>query len=79
MQEMSWLSDGGLNGEIGLSVKHSRLSKNLYFGSKWYGIDCSKQYWEDIKPIFEYLDVKKQKDSKWSDYLIKKIMYIFYY
>lgn len=64
----------GIEWEIGLSVKHnhfavkhSRLSKNLDFGSKWYGIDCSKQYWEDIKPIFEYLDVEKQKDSKWSD------------
>ena len=60
--------------EIGLSVKHnhfavkhSRLSKNLDFGRKWYGIDCSEQYWEDIKPIFEYLDVEKQKESKWSD------------
>ena len=64
----------GIEWEIGLSVKHnhfavkhSRLSKNLDFGRKWYGVDCSEQYWEDIKPIFEYLDVEKQKDSKWSD------------
>jgi hypothetical protein len=64
----------GIEWEIGLSVKHnhfavkhSRLSKNLDFGNKWYGIECSKQYWEDIKPIFEYLDIEKQKDSKWSD------------
>ena len=57
----------GIEWEIGLSVKHSRLSKNLDFGNKWYGIDCSKQYWEDIKPIFEYLDVEKQKGAKWSD------------
>ena len=57
----------GIEWEIGLSVKHSRLSKNLDFGRKWYGIDCSKQYWEDIKPIFEYLDVEKQNGSKWSD------------
>lgn len=35
--------------EIGLSVKHnhfavkhSRMSKNLDFGRKWYGIECSK-------------------------------------
>lgn len=35
----------GIKWEIGLSVKHSRLSKNLDFGNKWYGIDCSKQYW----------------------------------
>lgn len=64
----------GIEWEIGLSVKHnhfavkhSRLSKNLDFGNKWYGINCSKKYWEDIKPIFDYLDIEKQKGSKWSD------------
>ena len=64
----------GIGWEIGLSVKHnhfavkhSRLSKNLDFGKKWYWVDCSEQYWEDIKPIFEYLDVEKEKGSKWSD------------
>ena len=64
----------GIEWEIGLSikhnhfaVKHSRISKNLDFGRKWYGIACSKQYWEDIKPIFEYLEIEKQKGSKWSD------------
>ena len=64
----------GIEWEIGLSVKHnhfavkhSRLSKNLDFGKKWYGINCSKQYWRDIKPIFDYLDCEKQKGSKWSD------------
>ncbi|UXN38006.1 HaeIII family restriction endonuclease [Avibacterium paragallinarum] len=64
----------GIKWEIGLSVKHnhfavkhSRLSKSLDFGKKWYGIDCSKQYWDDIKPIFDYLDNEKQNGSKWSD------------
>lgn len=64
----------GIEWEIGLSVKHnhfavkhSRLSKNLDFGNKWYGVNCSKQYWGDIKPVFEYLDMEKQKGSKWSD------------
>lgn len=64
----------GIKWEIGLSVKHnhfavkhSRLSKNLNFGKKWYGIDCSEQYWKDIKPIFDYLDDEKQNGSKWSD------------
>ena len=64
----------GIEWEIGLSVKHnhfavkhSRLSKNLDFGNKWYGINCSDQYWEDIKPIFEYLDIEKKKDRKWSE------------
>lgn len=64
----------GIEWEIGLSVKHnhfavkhSRLSKKLDFGEKWYGHKCSEEYWEDIKPIFEYLDDEKEKSTKWSD------------
>lgn len=60
--------------EIGLSVKHnnfavkhSRLSKGLDFGEKWYGIKCSDKYWEDIKPIFDYLENEKTKESSWRD------------
>ncbi len=58
----------GIKWEIGFSVKHnhfavkhSRLSKNIDFGKKWYGIECSKNYWEDIKPIFDYLEEEKLK------------------
>lgn len=64
----------GIEWEIGLSVKHnhfavkhSRLSKKLDFGDKWYGIACSETYWNDIKPIFDYLDKEKEKGSKWKD------------
>jgi hypothetical protein len=64
----------GIEWEIGLSVKHnhfavkhSRLSKNLDFGEKWYGRKCSEQYWIDIKPIFEYLDIEKEKGNKWNE------------
>ena len=60
--------------EIGLSVKHnhfavkhSRLSKGLDFGEKWYGIKCSEEYWNDVKPIFDYLEQEKSKGSKWKD------------
>ena len=60
--------------EIGLSVKHnhfavkhSRLSKGLDFGEKWYGIKCSEEYWNDVKPIFDYLEQEKSKASKWKD------------
>lgn len=60
--------------EIGISVKHnhfavkhSRLSKGLDFGKKWYGIECSDKYWTDIKPIFNYLDVEKSKQTLWKD------------
>ena len=60
--------------EIGLSVKHnhfavkhSRLSKGLDFGEKWYGIKCSEEYWNDVKPIFDYLEQEKLNGSKWKD------------
>ena len=56
--------------EIGLSlkhnhfaVKHSRLSRSLDFGLKWYGIPCSKKYWDDIKTIFDYLNEEKKKGT----------------
>lgn len=64
----------GIKWEIGLSVKHnhfavkhSRLAKTLDFGNKWFGIPCSEQYWNDIKPIFDYLDTEKTKETKWRD------------
>lgn len=64
----------GIHWEVGLSikhnhfaVKHSRLSKALDFGKHWYDVPCSKDYWNDIKPIFLYLDSEKSKRSKWSE------------
>lgn len=60
--------------EIGLSikhnhtaVKHSRLSHVLDFGSEWYGIPCSEQYWNDVAPIFDMLNQEKNKRTNWSD------------
>ncbi len=60
--------------EIGLSikhnhfaVKHSRLSRVLDFGEKWYGIPCSEIYWNDINPIFKYLEEEKSKKKKFVD------------
>ena len=60
--------------EVGLSikhnhaaVKHSRLSHMLDFGSEWYGIPCSNQYWNDIKPIFDMLNHEKARRTNWSD------------
>ncbi|MDR1117160.1 MAG: HaeIII family restriction endonuclease [Oscillospiraceae bacterium] len=60
--------------EIGLSikhnheaVKHSRLAKNLDFGEKWFGIPCSRQYWDDVAPVFGYLDEAKCAGAKWRD------------
>ena len=66
--------------EIGLSlkhnhfaVKHSRLSRSLDFGDKWFGVPCSKQYWEDIKPIFDYLVEEKFKGTNWSELPAKEV------
>lgn len=60
--------------EIGLSikhnhfaVKHSRLGKSLDFGAKWFNVPCSQKYWNEIKPIFDYLSEQKTLDKKWSD------------
>lgn len=60
--------------EVGLSikhnhaaVKHSRLSHVLDFGKEWYGIPCSKQYWDDVDPIFALLNSEKSKGTKWSE------------
>ncbi|WP_296883074.1 HaeIII family restriction endonuclease [uncultured Methanobrevibacter sp.] len=60
--------------EIGLSlkhnhfaVKHSRLSKRIDFGEKWFNIPCSKQYWDEVNPLFDYLQEEKIKGTKWRD------------
>lgn len=60
--------------EIGLSVKHnhfavkhSRLSHKLDFGEEWYGIPCSQDYWNDIRPVFDYLIDEKVKGTKFSE------------
>jgi hypothetical protein len=63
------------NWEIGISaknnhraVKHSRLSQSIDFGEKWLGIPCSKEYFEEIEPIFSMLESIKRKDksTKWT-------------
>lgn len=61
--------------EIGISaknnhraVKHSRLSQKIDFGEKWIGIPCSLSYFEEIRPIFNFLNGLKAKDknTKWA-------------
>lgn len=56
--------------EIGISaknnhraVKHSRLSNDIDFGKKWLGFNCSPDYFNEIKPIFDSL-AQLRKDSK---------------
>lgn len=58
--------------EIGFSaknnndaVKHSRLSSVLDFGESWLGIPCSQTYWDEIAPIFSYLEEGKNQHLSW--------------
>lgn len=69
---------GNIDWEIGLSlkhnhfaVKHSRLSKKLDFGKKWYDIPCSEEYWKKVKPIFDFLEEEKEKKTLWKEIVNK--------
>lgn len=60
--------------EIGISVKHnhyalkhSRLSLDIDFGDKWFGIQCSKNYFEEIAPYFNELKKLKSENIMWRD------------
>ena len=57
--------------EIGVSaknnhkaVKHSRLSNKIDFGEKWLGIKSSKQYFDEIRPIFNSLEKMRTESNK---------------
>lgn len=70
------------NWEIGLSckhnhtaVKHSRLSDVNDFGESWFGIPCSKQYFDDIIPIFSELREMKKHGIYWRDIKDKEKKY----
>lgn len=49
------------------SQKHSRISVSNDFGEKWFGVNCSDEYWKEIKPIFEFVKEYKDKDLLWDD------------
>jgi len=62
------------NWEIGISaknnhsaVKHSRLSGTIDFGKEWLGLKCSKEYFDEIKPLFDKLNDFRQQGLKWSE------------
>lgn len=66
-------SDCG-NWQIGISakhqheaLKHSRLSNQIDFGLKWFGISCSPEYFAAIAPVFERLNQLKKQDKLWSE------------
>ena len=67
--------------EIGFSAKnnnesnkHSRLSndKDEDFAKKWFGLACSQQYWDEIVPIFDFVNSYKIAGKKWVDMGIEK-------
>lgn len=63
-----------INWEIGLSlkhnhfaVKHSRLSHKIDFSEKWFQLPSSQNYWDNIIPIFEKLEIYKKDKIKWRE------------
>lgn len=48
------------------SQKHSRLSNSNDFGKKWFGIECSDDYWKEIKPIFAFINEYKEAGKSWA-------------
>ena len=62
----------GINGwEIGISckhnhraVKHSRLSSTIDFGAEWFGMPCSQEYFDDVRPVFYELRNMKENAMK---------------
>lgn len=47
------------------SQKHSRLSSTNDFGDKWFGVNCSKEYWKSLTPIFEFVKTYKDARKSW--------------
>lgn len=54
------------------SQKHSRLSGTNDFGEKWFGIKCSDEYWNSLKPIFNFVKQYKDAGKKWESMGKKK-------
>lgn len=59
------------------AVKHSRLSHILDFGDSWVGVPCSDTYWEEIAPIFEYLDQAINNKKTWNDLGEEKVTKVY--
>ncbi len=63
-----------INWEIGISaksnhwaVKHPRLSGSIDFGKEWLDIQCSKEYFNDINPLFAELEEMKVAGKEWNE------------
>lgn len=62
------------NWEIGISakhqheaLKHSRLSRKIDFGEKWFGLKCTDDYFAAIGPVFDLLEQSKSQGKLWSE------------
>jgi hypothetical protein len=49
------------------AIKHSRLSPHIDFGLDWFGINCSRIYFETISPIFNELQEIHDARGLWRD------------
>ena len=60
--------------EIGLSikhnhfaVKHSRLSATNDFCCSWFGSPCTREYRNEVSPVFRYVSDEAARGLKWAD------------
>ncbi|MDX6156581.1 HaeIII family restriction endonuclease [Bacillus subtilis] len=49
------------------AVKHSRISSKIDIGESWFGFRSTKEYFENIIPLFQELDELKKKGTFWRD------------
>ena len=49
------------------ALRNSRLSQKIDFGHEWLKIPCSEQYFDEISPIFERLELLRRNRIDWSD------------
>lgn len=71
VRDLILIADSGW--EIGISakhqheaLKHSRLSNQIDFGLKWFGLPCTSDYFAEIAPTFEQLNDYKGQNMAWS-------------
>lgn len=48
------------------ALKHSRLSPRIDFGQQWFGHQCSREYFDEIHPVFDHLSELKRNGALWS-------------
>lgn len=59
------------------ALKHSRLSREIDFGKKWYGKPCSADYWATVRPQFDDLAKQQARGDPWRDIPDKDTRYYY--